>query len=371
MKKLQLFKKKEVTINHTLSECLNCGKPLASDDVFCSYCGQKNIEKLNFASFIGQLVSGFFSYDSRFWSTFIPLLFKPGLVTKNYIKGKRARYVNPFQLYLQVSILFFLILGFTSDWGGSNFANSSFDVQTALDSIVTNEVQNIPLKTIDTIDQKVFTSFPDGVQFSEMLIDSTYQYAIQNDTIKTISFGDKVTDFYVYQDRNPNKKNAKIALVELGYPVTFWNSFFYDLAHRYRVNFKKTLEDEGESFIKKLISKLSIGLFIFLPLFTLFFKLIYFRKHLNYMEHLVFVFHTQTVFFILMIIYILINYFTGYENVGLFILLFLVYLYMALRKFYQQGKFKTFVKFILLNLIYMNIGGFSMLIISFIAFMFG
>ena len=92
---------------------------------------------------------------------------------------------------------------------------------------------------------------------------------------------------------------------------------------------------------------------------------------MSYMEHLVFVFHTQTVFFLLMIIYILINYFTNYENVGLFMLLFLVYLFMALKKFYQQGKFKTFVKFILLNIVYTTIGFFAAIISGFIAFMFG
>lgn len=36
---------------------------------------------------------------------------KPGIVSKNYIDGKRSRYSNPFRFYLTVSIIFFLILG--------------------------------------------------------------------------------------------------------------------------------------------------------------------------------------------------------------------------------------------------------------------
>ena len=88
--------------------CLNCGRPFTGNENFCGYCGQKNTAKqLRFGNFISNLFAGFFSYDSRFWRTFIPLLSQPGKVSKKYIEGKRARFVNPFQLYLNVSILFF------------------------------------------------------------------------------------------------------------------------------------------------------------------------------------------------------------------------------------------------------------------------
>lgn len=371
MKKLQLFKKKEIAIHHILPECLNCGKPLASDDVFCSYCGQKNVEKLNFSSFIGQIISGFFSYDSRFWTTFIPILFKPGLVSKNYIAGKRKRYVNPFQMYLQVSILFFLILGLTNNSEEGFTINDIPTNQIAIDSILTDDIKTQIFKEIDTVDQKIITTNLNSIQFPEMLIDSTYHYKIKNDTIKSLSLSDKIQDFYVYLDRNPSITNAKIGLTNLGYPVTFWNTFYYGLAQKHHVNYKEMIENKGKGFLKKFIPKLSIGLFIFLPLFTLFLKLIYYRKHMNYMEHLVFVFNTQTVFFLLMLIYILISYFTSYENISLFMLLFLIYLYMALRTFYQQGWFKTFVKFFILNMVYIFIGVFAMFIVAFIAFLYG
>lgn len=371
MKKLRIRKKKEIALHQILPECLNCGKPLASDDVFCSYCGQKNIEKLNFASFIGQLISGFFSYDSRFWTTFTPLLLKPGIVSRNYIDGKRKRYVNPFQLYLQVSILFFLILGLTSNFDPSETATNLPDNIMVSDSILPQDLKDEILKEIDTVDQKVISSVSDGLKFSEILIDSTYQYKIQNDTIKKVSFSDRIQDYYVYQHRNKDTIKTKPALTELGYPLTFWNTFYYEQVQRFRTSYKELKDSKAKGFVKKFISKLSIGLFIFLPLFTLFFKLLYYRKHMNYMEHLVFVFHTQTVFFLLMIIYILITLVTDFESIAPYMLLFLVYLYLALRKFYQQGWFKTLVKFFILNMIYVNIGGIAMLIISFITFMLG
>lgn len=75
--------------------------PLLQRENFCLYCGQKNTTgKLSIGNYVNKLVSGFLSYDSQFWTTFIPLLIKPGKVAKEYILGKRVKYVNPFQLYL-------------------------------------------------------------------------------------------------------------------------------------------------------------------------------------------------------------------------------------------------------------------------------
>ena len=93
-------------------ECLNCKQLISDNDNFCSNCGQVNDElPLSIKQFISEFFAGFFSFDSRFLKTFVPLLFKPGKVSKDYIEGKRRRYVNPFQLYLHVTILFFLVLG--------------------------------------------------------------------------------------------------------------------------------------------------------------------------------------------------------------------------------------------------------------------
>ena len=117
------------------------------------------------------------------------------------------------------------------------------------------------------------------------------------------------------------------------------------------------IKEDSSSIISKLISKLSIVLFIFLPVFTLFLRLIYIRRSFTYMEHLVFVFHTQTVFFLLLSIFYLLNFFVEMSNFWwIFIIIFLIYLYKALRLFYGQGRFKTTLKFILLNSYYIFLG---------------
>ncbi|MBJ2174885.1 DUF3667 domain-containing protein [Aureibaculum sp. A20] len=91
-------------------ECLNCKQPLSDSDNFCSNCGQVNdLQPLSVKQFFSEFFSGFFSFDSRFFRTFIPLVFKPGKVSKSYIEGKRMQYANPFRLYLNVTIVFFLL----------------------------------------------------------------------------------------------------------------------------------------------------------------------------------------------------------------------------------------------------------------------
>ena len=92
------------------NECLNCGVPLDLIDKYCHHCGQTNTtKKLSFKDFFNEFFASIFSYDSRLRHTIITLLFYPGKISKEYIKGKRIRYANPFRFYLSVSIIFFII----------------------------------------------------------------------------------------------------------------------------------------------------------------------------------------------------------------------------------------------------------------------
>ena len=96
-------------------ECLNCKQPLSSIDNFCSNCGQVNdLRPLSIKQFILELLGGLFAFDTRSIKTLIQLITKPGKVTQEYINGNRIKYVNPFQLYLHVSIIFFLFTGIYS-----------------------------------------------------------------------------------------------------------------------------------------------------------------------------------------------------------------------------------------------------------------
>jgi hypothetical protein len=169
-----------------------------------------------------------------------------------------------------------------------------------------------------------------------------------------------------YQKEHP-KTNINTALDSLNLEKTFSNKFWYSRTKLLN-NFLHEKET-SKKLIKQLLSYSSIALFILLPFFSLFLKLLYIRRKFNYVAHLVFVFHTQTVFFLLFSIFYIINFIKNVENIlTIFILLFMLYLFIAMKKFYGQGYLKTFFKYLLANSFFMFITFIGTIIISGIAF---
>lgn len=368
-------------------ECLNCGQPLRDADNFCSYCGQKNtIKKLSFGIFISNMFSGFFNYDSRFWRTFIPLLTKPGKVSKEFIGGKRVHFVNPFQMYLNVSIVFFLIMGISDRINDQNSMKGIVNLSDDLDSLKV-EMEKDPDSLMADVRERVISTIPNDSSKTEVITDidevfdmvkqnssdfakdTTYQYHNLGDSTKEVSLMNRIRDFEHFYDNNRDVPTL-VALDSLNYPANFWNKFYYQQIKIGYKNVEQFMEDRGKEFYKKLTSHVSIALFVFLPIFTLFLRLLYIRRKYTYMEHLVFVFHTQTVFFLMLIIFYLLNFFVELKSFAwVFVIMFLIYLYKALRHFYEQGRFKTILKFILLNSYYMFLALIGLIIVSVLSFM--
>ncbi len=172
----------------------------------------------------------------------------------------------------------------------------------------------------------------------------------------SVSDDDRIGKFINYQKQNPNT-TIDAALDSLNYEKTFFNRFLYNRATT-AGNFmdSKGLSDK---LGKEMLSYGSISLFILLPIFTLFLKLFYIRKKYTYVEHLIFVFHVQTVFFLLLLIFVLLYFFTNSNSGWIFILAFLIYLFMAMKTFYKQGFFKTFIKYCMLNTVYLILAVFG------------
>ena len=56
------------------------------------------------------------------------------------------------------------------------------------------------------------------------------------------------------------------------------------------------------------------------------------------------------------------------NNIGIFTVLFLVYLFLAMKRFYQQGIFKTFLKLCILSAIFLLMATIGFTILSVISF---
>lgn len=89
--------------------CQNCDAPL--DGPYCAACGQRHDPHLHsLGHFIAEAAENLTHADSRLWRTLWALVAKPGLLTREFLVGRRARYLPPFRLYLVVTLLFFVLV---------------------------------------------------------------------------------------------------------------------------------------------------------------------------------------------------------------------------------------------------------------------
>jgi hypothetical protein len=94
--------------------CRNCGAAIAGN--YCANCGQETAVALPPAGrFLREAAGRYVALDGRLWRTLGALLFRPGFLTREYLAGRRRRYVRPSRLFVVLSILMFAILGFTID----------------------------------------------------------------------------------------------------------------------------------------------------------------------------------------------------------------------------------------------------------------
>jgi len=98
------------TESTTAYRCANCGAPVASK--YCGECGQRGVDLAHpFGHFIHDAVEDLAHADSRLWRTLFALVAWPGYLTREYLDGRRARYLPPVRLYLVLSVAFFLVAG--------------------------------------------------------------------------------------------------------------------------------------------------------------------------------------------------------------------------------------------------------------------
>jgi hypothetical protein len=91
------------------ARCANCGRAL--DGPYCSACGQKAVDfHRPLRELVSQTAEETLSVDARLVRTVRPLLFKPGVVMRDYLSGHRIGHVPPLKAYLISALVFFGLL---------------------------------------------------------------------------------------------------------------------------------------------------------------------------------------------------------------------------------------------------------------------
>ena len=389
--KPSLFKKGRFELKYRGTKCLNCGHELDVSDKFCPNCSQMNsTKKVTLKDFFDEFFSSLVNYDSKLLKTLSALLIRPGTITKDYIKGKRIMYTNPFRFLLSLAFLYFLMFTYNSTFSDFDRQFSGFDekiinrvrpLSYALDStnvfkdsLALDENTQKALKQLDSLDKNELkiTETIQGLdsiadfdpkkfkQDNDSLILSNpgkYYKSLLNESSMT-SRTMKKMDFFTVVIRKDSIYSFNDAVTKYQIENRRSNRMPFNAAS----SLLRVIQAPG-SFINATIGKLPFVIFFFLPIFTAFIWLVYIRKKYTYTDHLIFSFHNQSLLFILLILSLIIDSIFNTASAGWFLLIFGIYLYKAMRKFYGQGRFKTIVKYIFLNTIFVFLAFFTAILL--------
>ena len=104
--RLQRYALIEQDTRGTGGTCFNCHAPLTGP--FCHICGQRDDDlRRPIWTFFKELLDAIFDTDSKIIKTILALIFVPGGLSRDFMEGKRARYLPPFRLYIVLLFAFF------------------------------------------------------------------------------------------------------------------------------------------------------------------------------------------------------------------------------------------------------------------------
>lgn len=242
--------------------CLNCSATLT--DRYCQHCGQENVEP---KQSLWHLIVHFFNdvthFDGKLFSTLKYLVFRPGFLSSEYVKGKRVAYLDPIRMYLFISSVFFIVM-----------------------LSVLKEPEHVSYKDqelINTTESLRKEKYSNSFNLSGKSVNGKHAYVIN---VKEICrHGEHYYDSLVEAGAiHPSLYQRYWDKKQIG----VYNAYDADPINFY------------PRFIEKFFHSISKGFFISLPVFTFFLYLLYIRRRSQYyfVSHAIFAIHFYTVSFI-------------------------------------------------------------------------
>jgi hypothetical protein len=289
------------------SECANCGTPV--DAEFCAHCGQENKVYLRgFHKVLGDFLGDLLNFDSRFFGSVWPLFARPGLLTKEYLAGRRVRFIPPVRMYLFASLFFFgMVAVWVSTASPEFFAQANR--QAAADIAKERGEGDLPP-----------VPAPPSAQ------------GAPSSSGPSVHVGSDEPEFK-FSDSDPG--------------------WVKDAAERMKHNFEKIKADKDfrRLLFDRGVGNLPLMMFLLLPIYALLLKLLYLRSGRYYVEHIIFALHTHSAIFLGLggvLAWFVSAPLFGYRAAppGLLIAAF------AMKRMYGQGWWKTSIKYLILGSTY-------------------
>nr|WP_320118000.1 DUF3667 domain-containing protein [uncultured Marinifilum sp.] len=299
--------------------CANCSYPV--NGKFCSNCGQ-SVKELNrpILSVLSDSLGDALSLDNKFFHTILPLLIKPGFLTREFMIGRRARYTPPFRLYLFLTFFAFLLLTY----------NHTPDTQIETNLALENQQG-------DTFDP---------ISFYETLLseETTHLDSIAEDTLVKREFGNDLLSFSINEetDNADSIVTSKKEITEI-----LENTELKSLVEMWKLNPSLMMDNS--------FKKLSQTLLIILPLFALILAFFYIRHKRYLIEHLLIALNFHSFIFVIVIVseLIIASKLSILEPIALYLYLLIpIQLLLTMKFYYKQAWIKTIFKFFILSFFY-------------------
>ncbi|WP_345274472.1 DUF3667 domain-containing protein [Flaviramulus aquimarinus] len=337
-------------MKNNLETCKNCEQQFEDGFKFCPHCGQQAKDELTVKVLFYNTISNYFSFDARFFKSFIPLLFKPGYLASKFIEGKRLLYLHPAQLYLFISVVFFFLFSFIARQSVEDFDTA---LQKGFES--DNVVKSIDPKLIDSV---ALTELSKTLKDSTIIkslnknnlkaLDSIITNAtIERDSVNTFEFDyDKTKVDSLIKINAPEAE--KLRAMGMEDDAGFFKRRFYSKMLKFQ-------EHSGKGILQAFYDNIPISLFVLLPIFALILKILFFRRG-AFAHHLVFSFYFYSFLFTVFSIILLANLIWKIPDfISILIALStFFYLFLAIKNFYKQGYFISFFKTCLVSFIYLT-----------------
>ena len=365
--------------------CLNCGANL--NGRYCHVCGQENTEP---RETVWALVSHFFNdithFDGKFFSTAKYLLTRPGFLSAEYIKGRRASYLHPIRMYVFTAGFFFIIF----------FTLTKYGLQVKKDKTV--QLREA-VEAADVLERKIPAT-------SDSVLKAAMQRALVNINRHAVALQLQIKDekkadslellkrklakgsrgiaespvasqpvVKVKLEEEPDPIHMTINDIEFGYnsriaydsvqselPEAKRDGWFNRLKEqKFALLNTKWKDDKQEGiayFLESVLHTVPQAVFISLPVFALLLMLLYGRKRFFYSEHGIFTIHFYCAAFVIMLFMFSFRQLaavTGWAWLRIveFLLMLAIffYLYKGMRRFYGQRRAITIFKFLILNIL--------------------
>lgn len=277
----------DTLIHHASPACKNCGADAQGN--FCQQCGQAtHLHVPSAREFLHEFIAHYVALEGKLWKTLALLIAKPGVLTCEYIQGRRVRYLEPLRVYLTFSIIFFALF----------------------------KISGVDVARFDEPSPALAAAVAEGRA---------------KETVLGPAMGANAAE-YEKALATLDKKASNV------HPVL-----------RERVARFLSLSPVAQKAALKqaFYSYTPYAIFAMMPLFALYLKILYLGSGRRYGEHFLFALHVNAFAFLMLSVMILVP--ESWKFVTFALLLWLVcYLPIAMRRVYESGWFGTVVRWIVL-----------------------